>query len=155
MQSSSVLIVHPPADSRFRLPDMSNGKLIGGGHPRHYSLDSPPPGYGVSADPILHNMPLSSMSMLDQKPPLAMSTHSLAMSTPTCMSMSMNVPSTAATMPIHSSHQFPAFNPATGLVMAPAAPPGLLQLSKLSPWKLFAKQAIACLLLKLTASLHC
>ena len=133
MQSSSVLIVHPPADSRFRLPDMSNGKLIGGGHPRHYSLDSPsltsPPGYGVSSD--LHNMPLPSMSMLDQKPPIAMSTtHSLAMSSPASMSMSMNVPSTAATMPIHSSHQFPSFNPATGLVMAPAAPPGLLQLSK-------------------------
>lgn len=131
MQGSSVLIVHPSADSRFRLPDMSNGKLLGGGNPRHYSLDSPsltsPPGYGISADPILHNMPLSSMSMLEQKPHIAMSTHSLAMSTP---SMSMNVPSSAATMPLHSSHQFPSFNPATGLVMAPAPPPGLLQLGE-------------------------
>lgn len=134
MQSSSVLIVHPPADSRFRLPDMSSGKLLGGsGHPRHYSLDSPsltsPSGYGVSADPILHNMPLSSMSMLDQKPHISMSSHSLAMSSPCSMSMSMNVPSTAATYTM-PSHQFPSFNPATGLVMAPAAPPGLLQLSK-------------------------
>ena len=127
MQSSSVLIVHPPADSRFRLPDMSSGKLLGGGNARHYSLDSPsltsPPGYGISAEPVLPNMPLSSMSMVDQKPP------HIAMSTP----MSMNVPSTSA-MPIHSSHQFPSVNPATGLVMAPAAPPGLLQLSKSSSY---------------------
>lgn len=46
MNSSSVLIVHPSAD-RFRLSDMSNGKLN-----RHYSLDSPsltsPPGYDPS-----------------------------------------------------------------------------------------------------------
>lgn len=126
MQSSSVLIVHPPADSRFRLPDMANGKLLGGSNARHYSLDSPsltsPPGYhGISTEPILPNMPLSSMSMsmsmVDQKPP------HFAMSTP------MNVPSTSA-MPIHSSHQFPSFNHAAGLVMAPAPPPGLLQLSK-------------------------
>ena len=122
MHSSSVLIVHPPADSRFRLPDMSNGKILGGGNARHYSLDSPsltsPPGYGIS-DPILPNMSLSSMAMVDQKPHVSMSTP-----------ISMNMHSTP-TMPINSSHQFHSFNHA-GLVMAPAAPPGLLHLGKLS-----------------------
>ena len=124
MHNSSVLIVHPPADSRFRLPDMSSGKLIGSSNPRHYSLDSPsltsPPSYGLSGDAVIPGMSLSSMSVIDQKPPIAMST---------CAHMSMNIPSTS-TMPIHSSHQFPSFNPAAGLVMAPAAPPGLLHLSK-------------------------
>lgn len=132
MHSSSVLIVHPPADSRFRLPDMSNGKLLGGGsNARHYSLDSPsltsPPGYCVSSDPVLPNMSLpnmslpnmslSSMAMVDQKPHVSMSTP-----------ISMNMHSTSA-MPINSS-QFHSFNPATGLVMAPTAPPGLLHLGK-------------------------
>ena len=64
-------------------------------------------------------MSLSSMSaMIDQKPPLGMS----------AMSTHMNIPSSG--MPIHSSHQFHSFNPATGFVMAPTAPPGLLHLSK-------------------------
>ncbi len=135
MHSSSVLIVHPPADSRFRLPEMSNSKLLGGGgggayNPRHHSLDSPsltsPPGYGVSSEsvlpnmslqnmPIPTNMSLSSMAMVDQKP-------NVSMSTP----ISMN-PSSSA-MP----SQFHPFNPATGFVMTPTAPPGLLHLGKYS-----------------------
>ena len=53
MNSSSVLIVHPSAE-RFRLSDMSNGKLG-----RHYSLDSPsltsPPGY----DPLMDSKAVS------------------------------------------------------------------------------------------------
>ncbi len=111
--SSSVLIVHPSAD-RFRLPEMAHGKL--NANTRHYSLDSPsltsPPGYGGLVDTNPHHM-------LDQKPPIVNS-----------MMPSMSLPST---MPLgtSSNHQFHSFN--APLVMAPAAPPGLLHLGKNPP----------------------
>ena len=101
-----MLIVHPSTD-RFRLPDMANGKLLGAGNSRHYSLDSPsltsPPGYGL-VDPTGH--------IIDQKPPITMSM----------------MPSSCSAMSMSSSPQFHSFNP--HLVMAPTAPPGLLHLSK-------------------------
>ena len=113
--------MHPQPD-RFRLPDMSNGKILGGPNARHYSLDSPsltsPPGYGIPSDPILPNMSLSTMAMVDQKPHVSMSTP---------IAMNMQGPA----MPINSSHQFHSFNHA-GLVMSPAAPPGLLHLGRQS-----------------------
>lgn len=111
MHSSSVLIVHPTPD-RFRLPDMANGKLMcTGGNVRNYSIDSAltsPPGYGG-------DVPGLPQSIIDQKPPIAM--------TP------MSMPSSTMSMSIGSGPQFPSFNP--HLVMAPSAgSPGLLHLGK-------------------------
>ena len=119
--SSSVLIVHPSAE-RFRLPEMSHGKL--NANTRHYSLDSPsltsPPGYGGGLVDTNH-------LMLDQKPPVANS-----------MMPAMSLPSTSMPLGSSSNPQFHSFN--TPLVMAPAAPPGLLHLGKKKSQKLKSKQ---------------
>ena len=112
MHSSSVLIVHPTPD-RLRLPDMANGKLMGGAggnlrNPFDTSLTSPP-GYGGEVPGLPH-------SLIDQKPPLAMTPMSMPSST-----MSMSIGS--------AGPQFPSFNP--HLVMTQSAgSPGLLHLGK-------------------------
>ena len=129
MHSSSVLIVHPTPD-RFRLPDMANGKLMcsaGAGNVRHYSVDSSltsPPGYGPGDVPGLPQ------SLIDQKPPIAMT----PMSMPSSSGMSMSIGCSAGP-------QFPSFNP--HLVMAPSAAgsPGLLHLGKCRAYKITIEHA--------------